>query len=77
MQRQIDSACAYILVLHRESGSSVCVCVRARLFALPLHPAHISFIGCVALLSQGPGRPPGQQVPPLSVTVLEGTKAQE
>lgn len=45
-------------------------------FALLLHPAHISFIGCVALLSEGPGRPRGQQVWPLRATVLAGIKAQ-
>ena len=63
--------CSYILILHGESGSAACECV----FALPLHPAHISFIGCVALLSEGPGQPWGQQVRPLCVTVLAGIKA--
>lgn len=48
----------------------MCVCV----FALLLHPAHISFIGCVALLSDSPGQPQEQQVRPLCATVLEGIK---
>ncbi len=53
----------------------VCLCVWMCVFALPLHPAHISFIGCVALLSEGPGQPQGQQVRPLCATVLVGIKA--
>ncbi len=50
------------------------MCVCACVFALPPHPAHISFIGCVALLSEGLGQPRGQQVRPLCATVLEGIK---
>lgn len=67
---------SYILILHRENGSAVRWCVCLCVFALLLHPAHISFIGCVALVLEGPGRPQGQQVWPLCAPVVEGIKAQ-
>lgn len=44
-------------------------------FALLLHPTHISFIGCAALVLEGPGQPRGQQVWPRCATVLERIKA--
>lgn len=44
-------------------------------FALLLHPTHISFIGCAALVLEGPGQPWGQQVWPRCATVLECIKA--
>lgn len=65
--------CSYILILHIEGMSSVCMwkCV----FALLLHPAHISFIGCVVLELEGLGQPQGQQVWPMCATVLQSIKA--